>query len=123
MYAYFKTKVFKRVGLIAQSSIVNIPYMCVPFVWKWMTLFVCTIWIILIAAHPKIKAFVTHGGIYGIQEALCHPVPLIVFPVFSEQDYNAIKIGSRGYGIPMDYTTITEQSFTQAVHEIIHNKT
>jgi glucuronosyltransferase len=74
------------------------------------------------AAHPKILGFVTHGGIYGIQESICHSVPLIVFPFFAEQDYNAVKIGSRGYGIPLDYTKVTEESFGNAIHEIIYNR-
>ena len=40
--------------------------------------------------HSKIKAFFTHGGLLGIQEAVWHGVPLLAMPVFAEQDYKAL---------------------------------
>lgn len=36
-----------------------------------------------ILRHPKLKAFVSHGGLNSIQEATYYGVPLIVMPLFA----------------------------------------
>ncbi|XP_021956809.1 UDP-glucuronosyltransferase 1-7C [Folsomia candida] len=75
-----------------------------------------------ILAHPKIRAFITHGGLLGIQEAICNGVPLIAFPVFAEQDYNANKLEWRKVGVQLEITTITEDKFTTAIRRVLDDK-
>ena len=41
--------------------------------------------IIRISADPRLKAFITHGGMNSILEALYFGVPLITLPVFGDQ--------------------------------------
>ena len=65
--------------------------------------------------HPKIKGFVTHGGLLGIHEAIAAGVPLIVFPVFAEQDYNADKISLRETGIQLEIMDVTVDLLLQAI--------
>lgn len=38
-----------------------------------------------ILAHKNVKLFITHGGIYGLQEAIYHGVPVIMFPFYGDQ--------------------------------------
>jgi glucuronosyltransferase len=76
----------------------------------------------LIKAHPKIRAFVTHAGLLGIHEAICNSVPLIAFPQFADQDYNANKLEWRKVGIKLEITTITEQKFILAVKRVLEDK-
>lgn len=73
----------------------------------------------LYLAHPKIRVFITHGGLYGIQEALTHSVPMIAIPIFADQDYNAVKLAYREYGIHLDHTTITEKLLQDAISKLL----
>lgn len=38
-----------------------------------------------ILAHPKTKAFITHCGLLGMQEAVWYGVPIIGLPIFTDQ--------------------------------------
>ncbi|CAL8143995.1 unnamed protein product [Orchesella dallaii] len=72
--------------------------------------------------HPKIRAFVTHSGIGGVNEAIYSAVPLICFPVIAEQDYNAQLIEQKGIGIKMEITDFTEDEMENALHRILGDK-
>ncbi|XP_037034451.1 UDP-glucosyltransferase 2-like isoform X2 [Bradysia coprophila] len=72
-----------------------------------------------ILAHPKIRAFITHAGLLGIQEAVYNSVPLISFPIFAEQDANAERIQSREYGIRLEITTVTQPEIEEAIQNIL----
>jgi len=54
------------------------------------------------AAHPKIKGFISHGGLLGTQETIFHGVPTVVIPLFAEQDYNAMRTAERGTGVHLE---------------------
>lgn len=75
-----------------------------------------------ILAHPKIRAFITHGGLLSIQESVYHGVPMIAFPTFAEQDYNAERIHGAGRGIRMEIADLTEEKMENAIREILTNK-
>ncbi len=50
-----------------------------------------------IAAHPHVKAFITHGGYNSVTEAVYLGVPLIVMPLFDDQYQNSVRIERRGW--------------------------
>ncbi|XP_066981689.1 UDP-glucosyltransferase 2-like [Macrobrachium rosenbergii] len=52
-----------------------------------------------ILGHPKIKAFLTHGGILSSQEAVYHGKPLLAIPSTLEQTRNSKTIVEKGVGI------------------------
>ena len=47
---------------------------------------------------PLCDAFLTHGGMGSVMEALLHRVPLAVIPVFGDQIWNADRAGAAGLG-------------------------
>eukprot|EP00057_Strongylocentrotus_purpuratus_P012309 XP_011666783.1 PREDICTED: UDP-glucuronosyltransferase 1-2-like [Strongylocentrotus purpuratus] len=49
--------------------------------------------------HPKARLLIYHGGLTGIFEAIYHAVPMVVMPIFAEQDSNAVKVEAKGMGI------------------------
>ncbi|VDK45096.1 unnamed protein product [Cylicostephanus goldi] len=51
-----------------------------------------------ILAHPRLKLFVTHGGINGLEEALFRGVPVVVIPLFADQFRNGRNVEKRGVG-------------------------
>lgn len=71
--------------------------------------------------HKNLKVFVTHGGLLGTTEAVYHGVPLIGIPLFGDQVYNIKTYVKRGIAIKLEVDEITQQSFTNAVTEIISN--
>ena len=53
--------------------------------------------------HKNIKAFVSHAGHNSVYESTYHGVPLLAFPLFSDQPANAKKITHLGLGLRVDY--------------------
>lgn len=45
--------------------------------------------------HPKIRAFVSHGGLLSLHEAAYHGTPTLVLPVFCDHDGNAAQAGTQ----------------------------
>lgn len=76
----------------------------------------------LFKAHPKIRAFITHAGLIGIQEAIYNSVPLISFPIFADQDYNAERIHRKEYGIRLELITVTQPEIEEAITTILSDE-
>ncbi|XP_046351620.2 UDP-glucuronosyltransferase 2A2-like [Haliotis rufescens] len=72
-------------------------------------------------AHPNTKLFITHCGANGQNEAFLNGVPMIGFPMFAEQPYNAKKLGYFGFGIAMDLKTFTVDDLVSNINEVIQN--
>ncbi|EDV26582.1 uncharacterized protein TRIADDRAFT_54723 [Trichoplax adhaerens] len=71
-----------------------------------------------ILGHPKLGAFVTHGGSKGIYEASYHGVPLIGIPIQTEQQLNIGKAKAAGVAISLDKNNLTPDVIVEAVAEI-----
>jgi UDP:flavonoid glycosyltransferase YjiC (YdhE family) len=52
-----------------------------------------------ILGHDKIKAFITHGGLLSLFETVYHGTPIVVMPVFYDQDVNSERAKIDGYGL------------------------
>uniref|UniRef100_A0A336M1J6 UDP-glucuronosyltransferase n=1 Tax=Culicoides sonorensis TaxID=179676 RepID=A0A336M1J6_CULSO len=74
-----------------------------------------------ILANPKVKVFITHGGLLGTTEAIVHGVPLVGIPIMADQKMNMAKAELTGYGLTLFYSNLTETSFMWALDEVINN--
>ncbi|XP_032585090.1 UDP-glucosyltransferase 2 [Drosophila mojavensis] len=74
-----------------------------------------------ILAHPNTKLFITHAGKGGIAEAQYHGVPMVAMPIFGDQPSNADNMVSAGFGLSVDWTTLTEASLAQTLNEVLQN--
>ncbi|XP_036145525.1 uncharacterized protein LOC105840599 [Monomorium pharaonis] len=74
---------------------------------------------IKILKHPNIKAFITHGGLMGAQEAITYGVPMIGIPLFADQFINIDTYVARNIALRLDLETITEKSMDAALNAIL----
>ncbi|XP_071055909.1 UDP-glycosyltransferase UGT5-like isoform X1 [Onthophagus taurus] len=82
---------------------------------KWMPQFD-------ILCHPNVKAFVAHGGLLGMTEAVHCGVPVVVMPQFGDQFTNARALEASGGGVILDFSTITEDNVYEALQKVLNPK-
>lgn len=75
----------------------------------------------VISDHPNVKAFITHGGLLSITEAIYYGVPFIGIPAFGDQGYNVAYAVHRKLGLQYDMNALSEETFTAAIKEILQN--
>lgn len=72
--------------------------------------------------HPKVKLFISHGGISGIYEAVDAAVPVLGFPVFYDQHRNIANLVDSGMAISIELMSVTKDTLLNSVLELINNK-
>lgn len=54
-------------------------------------------------------------------EAVYFEKPVIVLPIFGDQDFNAAQVESNGYGRVLSLQNITEESIQEAITDVLTN--
>ncbi|XP_051761060.1 UDP-glucuronosyltransferase 1A5 isoform X2 [Ctenopharyngodon idella] len=72
--------------------------------------------------HPKVKAFITHGGSHGIYEGICNGVPMVMLPLFGDQGDNAQRLVSRGVAEALSIFDVTSEKLLVALRKVINDK-
>uniref|UniRef100_A0A803W043 glucuronosyltransferase n=1 Tax=Ficedula albicollis TaxID=59894 RepID=A0A803W043_FICAL len=73
-------------------------------------------------AHPKTRAFITHGGSHGVYEGICNAVPMVLMPLFGDQMDNAKRVESRGAGLTLNILEMTTSDISNALKAVINDK-
>ena len=76
-----------------------------------------------VLAHKNVKLFIAHGGLFGLQEAIYHAVPMIIYPFYGDQHLNGMKMEQRGIGLMQSMREITSESLLTAINTINNNQT
>lgn len=71
------------------------------------------------AVHPKVKLFISHGGISGTYEAVDAGVPVLGFPLLFDQHKNIDHLIEAGMAISMEIFSATKRTFVKNVLELI----
>ncbi|KAB1282766.1 UDP-glucuronosyltransferase 2B11 [Camelus dromedarius] len=71
--------------------------------------------------HPKTKAFITHGGVNGIYEAIYHGIPIVGLPTFVNQPDNIAHMTAKGAAIRLDLNTVSSTDLFDAFKTIIND--
>ena len=71
--------------------------------------------------HENTKLFISHCGLNGLQESLIAGVPIVGFPIFSEQPNNAWKVVRKGFGLKLELKSFSVQELVAAIDEVITN--
>ncbi|XP_061100954.1 UDP-glucuronosyltransferase 2A2-like [Conger conger] len=69
--------------------------------------------------HPKIRAFVAHGGTNGVLEAMYHGVPIVGLPLIFDQPDNLNRMRVKGAAKIVDIVTLDRNIFLQALQEVL----
>uniref|UniRef100_A0A4W5JWY4 glucuronosyltransferase n=1 Tax=Hucho hucho TaxID=62062 RepID=A0A4W5JWY4_9TELE len=72
--------------------------------------------------HPKVKAFITHGGTHGIYEGICNSVPMVMLPLFGDQGDNVHRMAVRGVGEVLNLFDVTSDKLVEALNKVINDK-
>ncbi|XP_036062820.1 UDP-glucuronosyltransferase 3A2-like [Onychomys torridus] len=73
-------------------------------------------------AHPRIRLFVTHGGMNSIMEAIQHGVPMVGIPFFGDQVKNMVVVEAKKIGVSVQLETLKAETFTHTLKEVIEDK-
>uniref|UniRef100_A0A4W4HGL0 UDP-glucuronosyltransferase n=1 Tax=Electrophorus electricus TaxID=8005 RepID=A0A4W4HGL0_ELEEL len=71
--------------------------------------------------HPKTKAFITHGGINGLYEAIYHGVPMVGLPLFADQPENMIHMKTKGAAVMLDINKMEAKDLREALTDVVNN--
>ncbi|XP_015281370.1 PREDICTED: 2-hydroxyacylsphingosine 1-beta-galactosyltransferase-like isoform X1 [Gekko japonicus] len=69
--------------------------------------------------HPHVAALVSHCGMNSIYEAIYHGVPVVGFPFYGDQFDIMTRIQAKGMGVLIDWSSVTEDGFYQALTTVI----
>jgi len=75
-----------------------------------------------ILKHPNMKLFISHGGISGLYEAVDAGVPVLGFPLFSDQHRNIDNLVESGMAKSMDINSLTKDEFQKNIIELLGNE-
>lgn len=73
------------------------------------------------AEHKNIRAFITHGGLMGTQEAIACAVPMIAMPLFGDQFANTDLYVKIKVALRLNYQDMTEEKLDKALAEVLYN--
>lgn len=73
------------------------------------------------AEHKNTKAFITHGGLMGTQEAIYYGVPMIGMPLFADQFINIASYMRHNIAIELEVETLTEEKMDKALNTILND--
>ncbi|GMT15958.1 hypothetical protein PFISCL1PPCAC_7255, partial [Pristionchus fissidentatus] len=75
-----------------------------------------------ILGHPKLSAFITHGGMGSTQETALRGVPGIFIPLFAEQPRNAGMMEFNGFGkVYSKWEMHDDEKLAATIREVIDN--
>lgn len=74
---------------------------------------------IVFTEHPKVKLFINQAGLQSTDEAISAAIPLIAFPMFGDQSYNAERYEYLKIGKKLDLETLTVEKFTNTIKNVI----
>nr|CAD7462586.1 unnamed protein product [Timema tahoe] len=74
-----------------------------------------------ILSHPKVKVFITHGGLMGTMEAAYFGVPMVAIPLFGDQKMNVKTFVDKGIAVKLDYNEISKEAVLSALRMVLED--
>ncbi|KAE9548508.1 hypothetical protein FO519_008284 [Halicephalobus sp. NKZ332] len=71
--------------------------------------------------HPKLLAFITHGGMNSITESVIKGIPTIAIPMLGDQNHNAKMLEAKETGIRLLKHHITKDLLVSTIRKILND--
>ncbi|XP_033164207.1 UDP-glucuronosyltransferase 2B4 [Drosophila mauritiana] len=75
-----------------------------------------------ILAHPKVKLFITHGGMQSTIESIHYGKPMLGLPFFYDQFTNVDHIKKQGLGLALNYHDMTSDELKDTILQLLTEK-
>ncbi|XP_071536700.1 UDP-glucosyltransferase 2-like [Panulirus ornatus] len=75
-----------------------------------------------VLGHERVRAFLTHGGLLSLQEAVYHNVPVVGLPLMSDQHLNVRQAVTLGLGKELTLETLTEEAVYDAITSVVKDE-
>ncbi|XP_062548930.1 UDP-glycosyltransferase UGT5-like [Armigeres subalbatus] len=76
-----------------------------------------------ILCHPKVRVFMSHGGLMGTSETAYCGVPVVATPMYGDQYNNAAAMEHRGMGVVLPYEQITRDTVYESLKKALEPTT
>ncbi|XP_047503002.1 UDP-glycosyltransferase UGT5-like [Penaeus chinensis] len=74
-----------------------------------------------ILSHPKLRLFITHGGLLSTLESTYHGTPVLGIPVFGDQVGNMMEVQRQGWGRTLRWGEFDEELLRETIYSIMDN--
>ncbi|KAH8292130.1 hypothetical protein KR054_006005 [Drosophila jambulina] len=75
-----------------------------------------------ILAHPKVKLFITHGGLQSTVESINYGKPMLGLPFFADQFRNMEHVSQQGLGLVLNFKEMTTEEFKDTILRLLEEK-
>ncbi|XP_045618502.2 UDP-glycosyltransferase UGT5 isoform X1 [Procambarus clarkii] len=72
-----------------------------------------------ILGDPRLRLFITHGGLLSTQEATYHAIPILGIPVFVDQHHNMRQAQNEGWGRSLAWDDLTYDLLRQNIFHVM----
>ena len=73
----------------------------------------------VILGHANTMAFLSHGGLNSIYEAMYHGVPVVGVPLFGDHYDTMTRVAAKGMGVMLHWKYMTEDDLYTALTSVI----
>lgn len=71
--------------------------------------------------HPNTRAFLSHGGLNSIYEAMYHGVPVVGVPLFGDHYDTMTRVAAKGMGVMLHWKYMNEEDLYEALTSVIND--
>ncbi|OWR42090.1 UDP-glycosyltransferase UGT42A2 precursor [Danaus plexippus plexippus] len=75
-----------------------------------------------VLCHPKVRGFISHGGMLSLSEAAYCGKPILAMPFFGDQFSNVAAIEESGLGLSMYFNEADSASLVAAINKLTSNE-
>ncbi|KAJ8730592.1 hypothetical protein PYW08_002005 [Mythimna loreyi] len=69
--------------------------------------------------HPKVIAFIGHGGLLGMTEAISAGKPMLIVPFYGDQPLNGAAATTVGLGKAISYADMSEKTLLEGLQSVL----